>query len=151
MLSSKKEDIINLDIEIKEYIIYLYEEYKNNYIGTDELLYTSNEILIANGIQLSYNVLIQAIEYLYLYKLKEIQRIEIERAQEEEKKKREQDRLEYEKKIEERNKYESKVRYLNNQVVSTKGEKYIIEKDHLSEEMKKTYINIKPFKKFRFH
>jgi hypothetical protein len=35
--------------------------------------------------------------------------------------------------------------------VTTKGEKYIIEKEDLPEDMKKTYVNIKPFRKFRFH
>lgn len=46
---------------------------------------------------------------------------------------------------------ENKTRYLNNQVVSTKGEKHIIIKPPESEDMKKTYINLKPAKKYRFH
>ncbi|CAG2256369.1 unnamed protein product [Mytilus edulis] len=50
-------------------------------------------------------------------------------------------------------KQESKklVRYLDNKVVSTKGEKFTEIKKENSEEMKKTYINLKPARKYRFH
>ncbi|XP_078359700.1 CUE domain-containing protein 2-like isoform X1 [Oculina patagonica] len=43
------------------------------------------------------------------------------------------------------------VRYRNNQVVSTKGERFSYVKQEESEEMKKTYVNIKPARKYRFH
>ena len=45
------------------------------------------------------------------------------------------------------------VRYRDNQVVSTKGERYTVatKQDHEGEEMKKTYVNIKPLRKYRFH
>jgi hypothetical protein len=43
------------------------------------------------------------------------------------------------------------IRYRDNQVVSTKGERYHIEKAAESEEMKKTYVNLKPLRKYRFH
>lgn len=43
------------------------------------------------------------------------------------------------------------VRYRNNQVVSTKGERFSHVKQEESEEMKKTYVNIKPARKYRFH
>ena len=45
------------------------------------------------------------------------------------------------------------VRYRDNQVVSTKGERFSLQsrKDNEGEEMKKTYINLKPLKKYRFH
>ena len=46
-----------------------------------------------------------------------------------------------------------KIRYRDDQVVSTKGERFsvITKKDSESEEMKKTYINLKPLKHYRFH
>ena len=43
------------------------------------------------------------------------------------------------------------VRYRNNQVVSTKGERFSYAKQEESEEMKKTYVNLKPARKYRFH
>lgn len=43
------------------------------------------------------------------------------------------------------------VRYRNNQVVSNKGERFSYVKQEESEEMKKTYVNIKPARKYRFH
>ena len=43
------------------------------------------------------------------------------------------------------------VRYRNNQVVSTKGERFSYVKQEESEEMKRTYVNIKPARKYRFH
>lgn len=43
------------------------------------------------------------------------------------------------------------VRYLDNKVVSTKGERFTEIKREDSEEMKKTYINLKPARKYRFH
>ncbi|XP_075466824.1 CUE domain-containing protein 2 [Ascaphus truei] len=43
------------------------------------------------------------------------------------------------------------VRYIDNQVVSTKGERYKDMKKPESEEMKKTYINLKPARKYKFH
>ena len=47
------------------------------------------------------------------------------------------------------------VRYRDNKVVNTKGERFTIqskrEKDLESEEMKKTYINLKPLRHYRFH
>ncbi|XP_018418007.1 PREDICTED: CUE domain-containing protein 2 isoform X1 [Nanorana parkeri] len=43
------------------------------------------------------------------------------------------------------------IRYIDNQVVSTKGERYKDMKKPESEEMKKTYINLKPAKKYKFH
>lgn len=43
------------------------------------------------------------------------------------------------------------VRYRDNQVVSTKGERFSLVKQEESEEMKKTYVNIKPARKYRFH
>ncbi|XP_066549936.1 CUE domain-containing protein 2 isoform X1 [Amia ocellicauda] len=43
------------------------------------------------------------------------------------------------------------VRYLGSQVVSTKGERYQQVKKEESEEMKKTYISLKPARKYRFH
>ncbi|XP_052810489.1 CUE domain-containing protein 2-like [Mya arenaria] len=43
------------------------------------------------------------------------------------------------------------VRYLDSQVVNTKGQKFTEIKKDDSEEMKKTYINLKPAKKYRFH
>ncbi|KAH3724628.1 CUE domain-containing protein 2-B-like [Dreissena polymorpha] len=43
------------------------------------------------------------------------------------------------------------VRYLDNQVVNTKGQKFTEIKTEESEEAKNTYINLKPAKKYRFH
>lgn len=43
------------------------------------------------------------------------------------------------------------VRYRDNQVVSTKGERFSLVKQEESEEVKKTYVNIKPARKYRFH
>lgn len=51
------------------------------------------------------------------------------------------------------NKQENKkpLRYRDNQVVSTKGERFSLVKKQESEDMKKTYVNIKPARKYRFH
>ncbi|XP_069741816.1 CUE domain-containing protein 2 isoform X5 [Narcine bancroftii] len=43
------------------------------------------------------------------------------------------------------------IRYIDNQVVSTKGERYTEVKKAESDEMKKTYINLKPARKYKFH
>ncbi|KAK7901371.1 hypothetical protein WMY93_018140 [Mugilogobius chulae] len=43
------------------------------------------------------------------------------------------------------------VRYHDNQVVTTKGERYQLVKKNEDEEMKKTYVNLKPARKYRFH
>ncbi|XP_072165652.1 CUE domain-containing protein 2-A-like [Diadema setosum] len=43
------------------------------------------------------------------------------------------------------------VRYLNGQVCTTKGEKFIEIKKPVTEEMKKTYINLKPARSYHFH
>lgn len=43
------------------------------------------------------------------------------------------------------------VRYRGNQVVTTRGERILVEKPAETEEMKKTYINLKPARKYRFH
>ena len=45
------------------------------------------------------------------------------------------------------------VRYRDNQVVNTKGERFTVmtKKDQEGDEMKKTYVNIKPLRKYRFH
>eukprot|EP00057_Strongylocentrotus_purpuratus_P001202 XP_001196471.1 PREDICTED: CUE domain-containing protein 2-B [Strongylocentrotus purpuratus] len=43
------------------------------------------------------------------------------------------------------------VRYLNNQVCSTKGERFIQIKKPMTEEMKKTFINLKPARSYHFH
>ncbi|XP_015750796.1 PREDICTED: CUE domain-containing protein 2-like, partial [Acropora digitifera] len=51
------------------------------------------------------------------------------------------------------NKQENKkpLRYRDNQVVSTKGERFSLVKKQESEDMKRTYVNIKPARKYRFH
>uniref|UniRef100_A0A1A8NUX7 CUE domain containing 2 n=1 Tax=Nothobranchius rachovii TaxID=451742 RepID=A0A1A8NUX7_9TELE len=43
------------------------------------------------------------------------------------------------------------VRYHGNQVVTTKGERYQLVKKSETEDMKKTYVNLKPARKYRFH
>ncbi|XP_019715414.1 CUE domain-containing protein 2 [Hippocampus comes] len=43
------------------------------------------------------------------------------------------------------------VRYHGNQVVSTKGERYQVVKKNEADDMKKTYVNLKPARKYRFH
>ena len=43
------------------------------------------------------------------------------------------------------------IRYLGNQVVTTKGERYTELKKPESEEMKKTYVSLKPARKYKFH
>uniref|UniRef100_A0A3B1JK09 CUE domain containing 2 n=1 Tax=Astyanax mexicanus TaxID=7994 RepID=A0A3B1JK09_ASTMX len=43
------------------------------------------------------------------------------------------------------------VRYHGNQVVTTKGERYHLVKKDESEDMKKTYVSLKPARKYRFH
>uniref|UniRef100_A0A3Q0STC0 CUE domain containing 2 n=1 Tax=Amphilophus citrinellus TaxID=61819 RepID=A0A3Q0STC0_AMPCI len=43
------------------------------------------------------------------------------------------------------------VRYHGNQVVTTKGERYQLVKKNEAEDMKKTYVNLKPARKYRFH
>ncbi|XP_062594941.1 CUE domain-containing protein 2-B-like [Saccostrea cucullata] len=43
------------------------------------------------------------------------------------------------------------VRYLDGRVVSTKGERFTEIKKDETEEMKKTFINLKPARKYRFH
>lgn len=42
-------------------------------------------------------------------------------------------------------------RYRDNQVVSTKGERFSLVKTKESEDMKKTYVNLRPARKYRFH
>ncbi|KAK3749407.1 hypothetical protein QZH41_015873 [Actinostola sp. cb2023] len=50
------------------------------------------------------------------------------------------------------NKEEKKlVRYRDNHVVSTKGERFTMVKKQESEDEKKTYVNLKPARKYRFH
>ncbi|KAM6956279.1 CUE domain-containing protein 2 [Aplochiton taeniatus] len=43
------------------------------------------------------------------------------------------------------------VRYHGNQVVTTKGERYQLVKKDEAEDMKKTYVSLKPARKYRFH
>ena len=43
------------------------------------------------------------------------------------------------------------IRYREGHVVSTKGERFTEIKKQETEEMKKTYINLKPHRKYRFH
>lgn len=43
------------------------------------------------------------------------------------------------------------VRYRDGQVVSTKGERFSEVKRQESEDMKKTYVSLKPAQKYRFH
>ena len=43
------------------------------------------------------------------------------------------------------------VRYLDSQVVSTKGERFTEIKKKEEDDMKKTYVNLKPAKQYRFH
>ncbi|XP_045196471.2 CUE domain-containing protein 2-like [Mercenaria mercenaria] len=43
------------------------------------------------------------------------------------------------------------IRYLDNQVVNTKGQRFTEVKKDDTEEMKKTYISLKPARKYRFH
>uniref|UniRef100_A0A1A8GHP9 CUE domain containing 2 n=1 Tax=Nothobranchius korthausae TaxID=1143690 RepID=A0A1A8GHP9_9TELE len=43
------------------------------------------------------------------------------------------------------------VRYHGNQVVTTKGERYQLVKKSETEDMKKTYVDLKPARKYRFH
>lgn len=43
------------------------------------------------------------------------------------------------------------VRYHDNQVVTTKGERYHQVKKEEAEEMKRTYVSLKPARKYRFH
>jgi len=43
------------------------------------------------------------------------------------------------------------IRYIDNQVVSTKGERYTEVKKAESDEVKKTYVNLKPSRKYKFH
>lgn len=43
------------------------------------------------------------------------------------------------------------IRYIDNQVVSTKGERFKDMRNPETEEMKATYINLKPARKYRFH
>ncbi|XP_051936184.1 CUE domain-containing protein 2 [Hippocampus zosterae] len=43
------------------------------------------------------------------------------------------------------------VRYHGSQVVSTKGERYQVVKKNEADDMKKTYVNLKPTRKYRFH
>lgn len=45
------------------------------------------------------------------------------------------------------------VRYRDGKVVSTKGERFTVltKKDQEGEEMKKTYVNLTPLRKYRFH
>lgn len=43
------------------------------------------------------------------------------------------------------------IRYHSSQVVTTKGERYQLVKKDETEEMKKTYVNLKPARKYRFH
>ena len=43
------------------------------------------------------------------------------------------------------------VRYRDNKVVSTKGERYTMETKQDNEATKKTYVSLKPLRKYRFH
>ena len=43
------------------------------------------------------------------------------------------------------------IRYIDNQIVSTKGERFKDVQNPEAEEMKATYINLKPATKYRFH
>ena len=43
------------------------------------------------------------------------------------------------------------VRYLDGRVVSTRGERFTEIKKDDDEKMKKTFINLKPAKQYRFH
>ena len=43
------------------------------------------------------------------------------------------------------------IRYRDNQIVSTKGERFWKAKEPESEDIKRTYVNLKPARKYRFH
>ena len=43
------------------------------------------------------------------------------------------------------------MRYLDNKVVSTRGERFTETKKAEDGDMKKTYVNLKPAKQYRFH
>ena len=45
------------------------------------------------------------------------------------------------------------VRYRDSHVVNTKGERFTVlaKKDTEGDDMKKTYVNLKPLRKYRFH
>ncbi|XP_076061590.1 CUE domain-containing protein 2-like [Oratosquilla oratoria] len=43
------------------------------------------------------------------------------------------------------------VRYRDNKVVNSKGERYTVIKKEESEDMKKTYVNLRPWRRYRFH
>lgn len=43
------------------------------------------------------------------------------------------------------------VRYHGSQVVTTKGERYHLVKKEEPDDMKKTYVSLKPARKYRFH
>ena len=43
------------------------------------------------------------------------------------------------------------IRYRDNQIVTTKGERFWKAKETESEEIKRTYVNLKPARKYRFH
>lgn len=43
------------------------------------------------------------------------------------------------------------VRYRDNKVVSLKGERYTEIKKDESDDLKKTYVNLKPGRQYRFH
>ena len=43
------------------------------------------------------------------------------------------------------------IRYRDNQIVSTKGERFWKAKEPDSEDIKRTYVNLKPARKYRFH
>lgn len=43
------------------------------------------------------------------------------------------------------------VRYLDGRIVSTKGERFTEIKKDNDEAMKKTFVNLKPAKQYRFH
>ena len=44
------------------------------------------------------------------------------------------------------------IRYLDNKIVTTKGERFVeIKKDDEAEVVKKTSVNLKPARQYRFH
>ena len=129
----------NLIMENSYYIEYLINEYFNNNITFDELDETINALDNNNNINILE--LIQQREYNLKQEQNNPEQQEHQEQHQEQNQEQHQEPILHTKNI----------RYRDNKIVTTKGEKFIIEKPVLTDKLKKTFINLKPGKKYRFH
>ena len=125
-------------MENSYYIEYLINEYFNNNITFDELNETINAL---DNNNINILELIQQREYNLKQEQNNPEQQEHQEQHQEQNQEQHQEPILHTKNI----------RYRDNKIVTTKGEKFIIEKPVLTDKLKKTFINLKPGKKYRFH